>query len=560
MNTPKVSVIIPAYNAEAFLPKCLDSVVDQTIDSYEVIVINDGSTDGTQTIIDSYQQKYPAIIRSFITENSGVASTRNFGVTQSRGEYLSFVDCDDYVDFDFLERMYNRAVEEDADVVCSPVTYVRRDLIEKRYYSRSKFGKPAIEEPYILKKGNAYCPNKIYRRSFWLDNGFEFDNQWYEDSKLIYIVLLKANKVSCVNIPFYHYVTFREGTAVGKTGERVFDVFKSTDAIINCFKEMGEFENSRDTVEYLCLRHLFARIEALHNSRRRILAWRYVRRMLSYLNSNFPQWRLNKYFDSGEIDPHLKDLRSEVRKDDLSLKLYACGLSYGYTKAEQEAREKDLELLEQRAKGELRKGADSTGNKYCEYTIRDVGLILSRIGIESAAIEAKKISICVQALPSQRGKVTAALERAGYMLTDRYLSDGETVLEAYDYYTRVRFYLVYCDPDDDPSQITAPSEKDASLRHYMVSYSEIKRRTRETPEPILVDPEGYDDSVWEKACQVADMGYDPVVFIPSKEQKKNNRHPRVRSYVGDPQDPEFTDRISRRVASRRGLRDYDQIK
>ena len=165
-KTPKVSVIVPAYNAVDYLSSCLDSLVNQSIDRYEVLVVNDGSSDNTQEIIDLYQKNHPSVIRGFSKSNSGVAHTRNFGVDHAAGEYISFIDCDDYVDFDFLERMYDRAVEEDADVVCSPVTYVRKDLIEKRYYSRRYFGQPAIDEPYILKKANAYCPNKIYRRVF----------------------------------------------------------------------------------------------------------------------------------------------------------------------------------------------------------------------------------------------------------------------------------------------------------------------------------------------------------------------------------------------------------
>ena len=116
-NVIKVSVIVPVYNVDKYLRKCLDSLVNQTLKEIEIIVINDGSTDGSQRIIDEYQNTYPDIIRGFIKSNGGLSDARNYGLPFCRGEYIGFVDSDDYVDKRMYELMYTKASEDDSDMV-----------------------------------------------------------------------------------------------------------------------------------------------------------------------------------------------------------------------------------------------------------------------------------------------------------------------------------------------------------------------------------------------------------------------------------------------------------
>ena len=96
----KVSVIVPVYNVEKYIDKCLDSLVNQTLKDIEIIVVNDGSPDNSQKIIDKYVKKYPNKVKSFIKENGGQGSARNLGMEYAKGEYISFVDSDDWIDFD----------------------------------------------------------------------------------------------------------------------------------------------------------------------------------------------------------------------------------------------------------------------------------------------------------------------------------------------------------------------------------------------------------------------------------------------------------------------------
>ncbi len=102
----KISVIVPVYNVENYLEKCLNSLVSQTLEEIEILVINDGSTDDSQKIIDVFQNKFPEKIKAFIKENGGLSDARNFGIDRATGEFLAFVDSDDYVSATMMEEMY----------------------------------------------------------------------------------------------------------------------------------------------------------------------------------------------------------------------------------------------------------------------------------------------------------------------------------------------------------------------------------------------------------------------------------------------------------------------
>lgn len=103
---PKVSVIIPVYKAERFLHRCIDSLLRQTFKAFEVILVDDGSPDGSGKICDEYAEKY-SFIKAFHTENGGVSSARNYGITQAQGEWICFIDSDDFVTEDYLEAFFN---------------------------------------------------------------------------------------------------------------------------------------------------------------------------------------------------------------------------------------------------------------------------------------------------------------------------------------------------------------------------------------------------------------------------------------------------------------------
>ena len=171
MTTPKVSIIVPVYNVEKYLEKCLDSLVNQTLDSYEIIVVNDGSPDNSQEIIDKYVEKYPGIVFAYKKKNGGLGDARNFGIDKARGEYVGFVDSDDWVDKKMFEAMYNMAKTENDDVVICDVTEINDGWEAGKLSSgyRGPKGNGTIDHAdyiaYSLEPAMA-C-HKLYRKSLF---------------------------------------------------------------------------------------------------------------------------------------------------------------------------------------------------------------------------------------------------------------------------------------------------------------------------------------------------------------------------------------------------------
>ena len=127
MNKYKVSIIIPVYGVEKYVSKCLESLVNQTLNDIEIIVVNDGTKDNSQKIIDKYVKKYPGKVKSFIKENGGQGSARNYGLKQANGDYIGYVDSDDYVELEMYEKFYNKAISDYLDIAICGNYYVSED-------------------------------------------------------------------------------------------------------------------------------------------------------------------------------------------------------------------------------------------------------------------------------------------------------------------------------------------------------------------------------------------------------------------------------------------------
>lgn len=298
MKNVKVSVIVPVYNVEKYLAKCLDSLVNQTLAEIEIVVVNDGSPDNSQAIIDDYAARYPEKIHALIKENGGLSDARNFGVAHASGEYIAFVDSDDWVDIDMYELMYNKAMECDSDVVCSPYTDVVDRSVSRNYFGGSMqyFGKSVHESPKILRFANSIAVNKIFRREFWNAHNFRFPvGQWFEDSALIYNVLGSANRVDCVNIPFYYYLRSREDSITNTVNEKIFDIFKSVTSLVEYYQQFPQTPELQDEITFLCLRHTLARVYKFNHGCDKKLAKRFIDECYAFYNANLPGWEKSSY-------------------------------------------------------------------------------------------------------------------------------------------------------------------------------------------------------------------------------------------------------------------------
>jgi len=295
----KVSVIVPVYNVEQYLPRCLDSLVNQTLEEIEILVINDGSPDNSQAIIDDYAARYPEKVRAFVKENGGLSDARNFGVQRAQGEYLGFVDSDDYVRNDMFEKLYVQAHRDNADVVVSNYyRYVRGKTTAVKIIGHPEwFGSNIESTPALLLESKSFAWNKLYNRTWYTANHFLFPvGQWYEDSAVVYNMLYKANKVSAVNECLYYYRKDRDESITNIVDERIFDIFKSCTSIMEFYKANTKSKAVWEVVIRVCQVHLFVRLADVMNKGSLSLRFRYYKKMLAFLNNYDPDWPNNSYY------------------------------------------------------------------------------------------------------------------------------------------------------------------------------------------------------------------------------------------------------------------------
>jgi glycosyltransferase involved in cell wall biosynthesis len=234
---PKISVIVPVYNTEKYLSKCLDSLLNQTLNDLEVIVVNDGSTDNSQLIIEEYKTKENRI-KSIIKKNGGLSDARNVGIDAARGYYLAFIDSDDYVDLTMFEEMVALAEKHQSEIVLCDLVKVDEKGIEFKDMPQS----PQLPEKIILKENftifgemGCFACNKIYKKSLF--NSHRFKNGiHFEDIELIPKLLLDSKIVSKINKPFYKY--FERQDSITKTHtKKGFDMFLAIEEVTKYFNK-----------------------------------------------------------------------------------------------------------------------------------------------------------------------------------------------------------------------------------------------------------------------------------------------------------------------------------
>lgn len=297
VRRPTVSVVVPVYDVERWLPQCLQSLADQTLDDLEVIVVNDGSPDGSQAIIDDFVERHPVRFTAYVKPNGGLADARNFGLERARGDYVGFVDSDDFVHPDMFRALHAAATEQDADVVVSPPTYVyERGERPRRLARTDVFGRAVADAPAILDVSRSWAWNKLYRRALWTSHGFRFPpGQWFEDSAVVYNVLLAANRVAAVDAPYYHYRRRRTGAISTTYDPRMLDVLASCRSMVDYFRSHPRWPELQAEVASVCTKHVYARVEMLFDCPAGPLTRAFVRRAFEFLDAQLPAWRGSAY-------------------------------------------------------------------------------------------------------------------------------------------------------------------------------------------------------------------------------------------------------------------------
>ena len=223
---PKFSIIIPVYNVEKYIKKCLDSIFEQSFKDYEVIVVNDGTKDNSMDIVKEYDVK---IINQ---KNQGLSEARNSGAKKATGEYLIFIDSDDYIDKDLLKEI-NKSLKNDPDIVRFQIREVYEDDKESKDYKETPFtNKNGVEAFNLITKyhfvENAW--SYAIKRSYYEDNNYSFKKGTiHEDFGLLPLVIIKANTVNSISYIGYNYLQ-RKGSIMSqkdyeKTKKKVSDFY-----------------------------------------------------------------------------------------------------------------------------------------------------------------------------------------------------------------------------------------------------------------------------------------------------------------------------------------------
>lgn len=255
----KISVIIPVYNVEQYLEKCIESVLQQKYDNYEIILVDDGATDDSGKICEGYGEKFPEKIRVIHQENKGLGGARNTGIEQAEGDYLFFVDSDDYIEQGCFEKLNQVICTYHADMVIFNMKTVDT---EGNMIRRSSLDLPegvfTLAQVPKLMFVQTSAWGKLYHRNLFLETGIRFpERKWFEDIWVAYGLFVSAQRIVKCDDVLYNYV-MRSGSIMNsKKIERNVEILEAYDAVQSFLTRKKLYEQYREEMEYIVTNNAF---------------------------------------------------------------------------------------------------------------------------------------------------------------------------------------------------------------------------------------------------------------------------------------------------------------
>ena len=250
---PLVSIIVPVYNVEKYLRQCLDSLVSQTLYNIEIICVNDASPDNSLAILKEYETRDKRIVVIDLCENIRQGGARNRGIKYARGEYIAFVDSDDWVSVDMYEKLYTSAIVNDADIVnCDYYDYRSVDDIEKYIKYKSwvfNISKEEANKEFILKLPSPW--HNLYKKSIFVDNEIWFpEHVFYEDMAIMPTIMLLADKVVKVDEALYYYRQDNVSTTRQRNNYRFLEVRHCAGVFLQNMKRFSFYDKYKNEIDY----------------------------------------------------------------------------------------------------------------------------------------------------------------------------------------------------------------------------------------------------------------------------------------------------------------------
>lgn len=277
----KVSIIVPVYNVEKFLPQCMDSLINQSLHEIEIICVNDGSTDKSLNILNRYA-KQDKRIKILSQQNMGLSGARNTGLSFATGEYICFVDSDDWIDIDYCEKLYKKAKKENADIVRGIIYNEYPDRTENHEFNKTikEFSNKKI--PLGINDHCVVAWDGIYKRQFLMDNHINFIfGLVHEDIPFTAKTTFYANKIIPCDNTFYHYRQSRPGQLSEINLKSINGTFFANHYALD-FINLVKYKDEKDY------------IDALHR-----IIWRYDSKFIQGIKKldDFSDELKKKYFD-----------------------------------------------------------------------------------------------------------------------------------------------------------------------------------------------------------------------------------------------------------------------
>lgn len=284
----KVSIIVPIYNTRNYLKKCIDSLLNQTEKDIEVILINDGSIEPVDDIINDYTDKR---IKYISKTNSGIGATRNLGISKSTGKYLMFIDSDDYIREDCVSVMYQKAINDKCDIVMSNYYTDKNGVITS--IRLNLFADTSLKDnPKVIYNMNLGPCNKIYNREMIINKNIKFEEKLkYEDAPFVCKAFLHANKIGTIKDCLSYYV-IHENSQTTIRDNRIFDILEIAKIIINDFQKYDYLHDALTNVITMILSdYTIQQREITSKSDRN----RFIKEAFNILNDLDPNWRKCEY-------------------------------------------------------------------------------------------------------------------------------------------------------------------------------------------------------------------------------------------------------------------------
>ena len=302
-----VSIIIPCYNAEKTIKRCLESVISQTYKNIEIVIINDGSIDKTDSIIKKYINDNR--IKYYNRSNHGIGKTRNFGIKEATGEYITFLDSDDYLPNDAIDNLYKLAQKNKLDLVVSDYYVDNKNIKSEKIKS---FPITNVKKnPNLIFDINLAPWNKLYKKEFIENIKFE-ENLKYEDAPFVIESIIKAKRIGKLDKETYYYVV-NPNSETTIRDERIFDIFKILDIIGRLVENKKELTEVYKT---LCIRIICNYNIQQRYQKKLKTANRFINKGFYYMKKVDPKYKHSVYFKNRSKNKAL------IEKNKFLTKLY----------------------------------------------------------------------------------------------------------------------------------------------------------------------------------------------------------------------------------------------